>query len=232
MSRLIPNPAWPFAIENHVGQKAHRALANRRSQAASQMITATVNENTRTKIRTRLKSNAWAVFSSSESFAFESDGGNVAMKEKQILSLTGRGLIEKVLFSPEGQFLAGLGNEASKDTKPGFVEVWDILSGKPVFVKESHSAEVTCIAYGPDGKRLASGSEDGTVVIRDASTGKALSADYRPDLGIEPPYIKVCQRCDWVEPEQVPSDKAKAANHSAKLAASTHARSPRKGLKR
>jgi hypothetical protein len=29
-----------------------------------------------------------------------------------------------------------------------------------------------------------------------------VQTDYRPDLGIDPPYILLCERCDWVAPKE------------------------------
>jgi WD40 repeat protein len=52
--------------------------------------------------------------------------------------------------------------------------VWKAATGEPLFVCEGHSEQVSCIAYSRDGKRLASGSEDGTVAVWDAVTGEKL----------------------------------------------------------
>jgi WD40 repeat protein len=52
--------------------------------------------------------------------------------------------------------------------------VWKAATGEPLFVCEGHTEEVSCIAYSRDGKRLASGSEDGTVIVWDAVTGEKL----------------------------------------------------------
>lgn len=42
--------------------------------------------------------------------------------------------------------------------------------------------------------------------------------DYRPDLGIDPPYIKLCERCDWITPTQVLPKAARAANAADRMA--------------
>jgi hypothetical protein len=36
-----------------------------------------------------------------------------------------------------------------------------------------------------------------------------VHSDYRPDLGIDPPYIKLCERCDWIEPNKAPPANAR-----------------------
>jgi WD40 repeat protein len=94
--------------------------------------------------------------------------------EKQVLNLTRDTRIGRAVFSPDGERLASYSNERAKDTRPGLVEVWDATSGELLFVRKAHSAPVTCIAYSPDGKRLASGSEHGTVIVRDAVTGEEI----------------------------------------------------------
>jgi hypothetical protein len=44
-----------------------------------------------------------------------------------------------------------------------------------------------------------------------------VTEDYRPDLGIDPPYIVLCERCEWITPQQVSPERAKAANEAAEL---------------
>mmetsp|Transcript_4946 Transcript_4946/g.10916 ORF Transcript_4946/g.10916 Transcript_4946/m.10916 type:complete len:137 (-) Transcript_4946:340-750(-) len=57
---------------------------------------------------------------------------------------------------------------------------------------EGHAAEVHCIAFSPDGKTIASGSEDKTIQVWDAAagsslltmeghTGQVLALAYSPD---------------------------------------------------
>jgi WD40 repeat protein len=94
--------------------------------------------------------------------------------QKQVLTLAHDTPIGKTLFSPDGKHLACYIDESDKSATPGLVEVRDASSGKLVFRRESHSDFVTCIAYSPDGKFLASGSHDGTVIVRDARMGKDI----------------------------------------------------------
>ena len=54
------------------------------------------------------------------------------------------------------------------------VVVWDATTGKRVLGPPGHEAAVTCIAYAPGGKLLASGSLDRTVRLWDPATGKHL----------------------------------------------------------
>jgi WD domain, G-beta repeat len=78
-------------------------------------------------------------------------------------------------FSFDGKLLAG--NDADSDPKGydfwhkhmGSVYLWDTTTGERRQNFEHHAAEVRCIAFAPDGKAVASGSADHTVLIWDCS---------------------------------------------------------------
>ena len=71
-------------------------------------------------------------------------------------------------LSPDDRYVAGAGSNEDKST----VTLWDASTGREVAKFTGHTKEVVAIAFSPDGKQLASGSEDGTVIIRDLVTGK------------------------------------------------------------
>jgi WD40 repeat protein len=97
------------------------------------------------------------------------------IRRRELVRMTHDSVIHGAIFSPDGRRVASFGGEATKITKPGLVEVWELPSGRLLFARQGHSREVTCLDYSPDGRRLASGSEDGTVVIWDATTGIQLA---------------------------------------------------------
>jgi WD40 repeat protein len=77
-----------------------------------------------------------------------------------------------VSLSPDGQRLAlALGN-LGNPTQGGEIEMWDLQTKKYLLTIRGHASAVTCVAFSPDGKRLASGSSDQTVKVWDARAGE------------------------------------------------------------
>jgi WD40 repeat protein len=76
-------------------------------------------------------------------------------------------------LAPDGGTLAAGGGWRDE---PAPIQVWDLESGLVSHVLHGHSDPVTCLAYHPDGQRLASGSNDRSVRIWDVAHGlEALS---------------------------------------------------------
>ena len=67
-----------------------------------------------------------------------------------------------VALSPDAKLVAA---------NMGTVRVWETGSGKLV-AKLPAKAEMSCLAFSPDGKLLAAGSEDGVVVYEVGASGK------------------------------------------------------------
>jgi RNA polymerase sigma factor (sigma-70 family) len=71
-------------------------------------------------------------------------------------------------FSPDGRTLATAGQYS------GTVLLWDVASGKPRPAPEGHTNSPNRIAFAPDGKRVASSSMDGNILLWAPQTGKPL----------------------------------------------------------
>jgi RNA polymerase sigma factor (sigma-70 family) len=81
-------------------------------------------------------------------------------------------------FSPSGKALAAVSCGDSnfsppKSSQPGIVRLWDVPTGK-LHELDGHAGGATSLAFSPDGKVLATGGHDGTLIWWDTTTRKQL----------------------------------------------------------
>jgi WD40 repeat protein len=81
------------------------------------------------------------------------------------------GAVVRVVFLPDGRLASAGGRSADSGTSGlGEVKIWD-LSTRRVLDLRGHTGLVNGLARSPDGRRLATGSEDRTVKLWDTTTG-------------------------------------------------------------
>lgn len=65
----------------------------------------------------------------------------------------------------------GVVNDGIRPPIGGEVKIWDATTGLETLTLTGHTRGVSSVAFSPDGKRIASGSDDRTIHIWDATTG-------------------------------------------------------------
>jgi WD40 repeat protein len=92
----------------------------------------------------------------------------------QLLSLAGHTApVQVVAYSPTGTRLASASGsfDGGSNLTPGEAKVWDADTGRLLFTVAGTAEGFNCVAFSPDGKRLACGG-GGVVALVDAQTGE------------------------------------------------------------
>ncbi len=96
-------------------------------------------------------------------------------QEQEACSLPQASGARNVVFSPDGKLLAAAGyTKYNGSVLEKRVRVWSLDDPNRLRAWPGHTHWVTCVAFDPSGKLLASGSEDRTVRLWDVATGKTL----------------------------------------------------------
>lgn len=95
--------------------------------------------------------------------------------DSQELLYTLRGHSSSIMdieFSPDGRYLASIGMNWRSSTPAGRVCVWDLQLGTEVWTDSKASGH--CVAYSPDGTKIATGGSFGTITLYESGKGNSL----------------------------------------------------------
>lgn len=95
----------------------------------------------------------------------------VPSKSNAFYTHTSQDKVFTAAWSPDGAYIASAGGNTDTRYGDNAVHIWTMQSSQDAYTYPDHTALVRMVAWSPDGKRLASASEDGTVRVWDALSG-------------------------------------------------------------
>jgi WD40 repeat protein len=101
---------------------------------------------------------------------------------KERLHLAHSSMVSAVQFSPDGTLLVTAGLESPSGVRGGSFRIWDAHTGRLIAEQKGHRGPVTALAFSHDGKRLATGSWDTTILIWDVAALNASDAGRTGEL--------------------------------------------------
>jgi WD40 repeat protein len=82
--------------------------------------------------------------------------------------------VSSVAFSSDSRLIAAAGEDALLLASEHWVRVWNVETGLLAQTLLGHTDSINCVAFGPDGTWLASGSRDETVRLFDVASGATI----------------------------------------------------------
>jgi WD domain, G-beta repeat len=79
-------------------------------------------------------------------------------------------------FSPDAKLLASARGWLGLSSQPDDVTLWDVAGAKPAATLNGQPGGISCLAFTPDGKKLAAGwREDGAIFLWDVASGQLIT---------------------------------------------------------
>lgn len=127
--------------------------------------------------------------------------------------------ITNLAFSADGSLLAdaaclALLDGSDNDCTAWGIEIWDVATGRSIATWQAHSAAVVDLAFSPDGKLLASASNDKTVGLWEVPTGAALRSLTGQTIDIRDDGVHVIYALEFMSLAFSPDGKLLAAGNS------------------
>lgn len=86
-------------------------------------------------------------------------------------------LFDGIAFGPDTRTLA-TGSSLNTDFQHFTVTLWDVATGKTLHTMAGHTKQTDANEFSPDGRTLASGSQDQSIMLWDVATGRLLRTMY------------------------------------------------------
>jgi WD40 repeat protein len=97
----------------------------------------------------------------------------------EINRMSYEGQIPVASFSPDGRYVLSGGCEKWQDAErsacsSALAQLWDVNSGDEIYGMQ-HAAQITAVAFSPDGRYVVSGSYDGMARVWETATGREIA---------------------------------------------------------
>jgi FOG: WD40 repeat len=113
---------------------------------------------------------------------FNPDKSIFATSDESRFSIAEMSRMARVLLLPKEKDDVGPAEKGLPADK--VIRLWDVRSGKRFQTLQGHTGEINALAFSPDGKTLASGSDDNTFKLWNVESGKEIATIKAHESGV------------------------------------------------